>query len=180
MGSQHKFLFVVGVICTGLGVLIYINRNAINDKFDYRTELQLLGLDPVFRKKMRKFLRACRKEGMDVRLIEGWRSCERQNKLYAQGRTTPGKVVTNARCGQSAHNYKSKGIGAGDVYEFRDGKILFENPNWDRIGQIAVASGLEWGGNWKSFKDRPHVQDLNGYTVRQLYAKYQQTGKLAA
>ena len=180
MENQHKFLIVVGVISAGLGVLIYLNRNAINEKFDYRTELQLLTLDPTFRKKMRKFLTACRKEGMDVRLTEGWRSCERQNKLYAQGRSTPGKIVTNAKCGQSAHNYRSKGVGAGDVYEFINGKILFENPNWDRIGELAVANGLEWGGNWKRFKDRPHVQDLNGHTVRALYANYQQTGMLSA
>ena len=173
MKKQYWYLIGFSVATLGAVVLAYFFRDEIDEKYDYRTELQLLSLDPIFRDKVRTLLKRARKEGMDLRVVEGHRSCERQNKLFAQGRTTPGKVVTNARCGQSPHNFKLPGIGAADVYEFKNGKILFENPNWDRIGELAVAAGLEWGGNWKSFKDRPHVQDLGGRSISSLFREFQ-------
>lgn len=180
MKRHHWYILGLSSTTVLLGFLAYRYRNKIKNKidevFDYRTEKQLLSLDPQFRKKIRIFLSKARKEGIDLRLVEGHRSCERQNKLYAQGRTAPGQIVTKAKCGQSPHNYKK----AGDVYEFKNGKVLFENPNWDRIGELAVESGLEWGGNWKSFKDRPHVQDLGGQSVSSLYREFKKTGKLIA
>jgi peptidoglycan L-alanyl-D-glutamate endopeptidase CwlK len=38
-------------------------------------------------------------------LTSGYRSKKEQNELYAQGRSKPGQVVTNAKAGQSYHNY---------------------------------------------------------------------------
>ena len=40
-----------------------------------------------------------------VGISSTYRSIERQNELFAQGRTAPGAIVTNARGGQSMHNY---------------------------------------------------------------------------
>ena len=176
MKKQYWYLIGFSVATFGSLAVAYAFREKINEKYDYRTEVQLLSLDPLFRNKVRALLKRARKEGIELRVIEGHRSCERQNKLFAQGRTTPGNKVTNARCGQSPHNYSMPGIGAADVYEFKDGKILYKNPNWDRIGQIAVEVGLEWGGNWKSFKDRPHVQDLRGRSIASLYREFQAKG----
>jgi len=179
MKKHHLYILGFSSVTITLGVLAFVYKNKIKNKideiFDYRTEKQLLTLSPNFRKKMRSYLNSAREEGIDLRLIEGFRSCERQDKLYAQGRTEKGDIVTNAKCGQSIHNYSE----AGDVYEYKNGKILFKNPNWDRIGELAVQAGLEWGGNWKSFQDRPHVQEPN-QSVKKLYAQYKKTGKLAA
>src|SRR3990167_8432100 len=46
-----------------------------------------------------------RRRGVEVFLTCTYRSGEEQNRLYAQGRTTPGRIVTNAKAGQSAHNH---------------------------------------------------------------------------
>ena len=76
--------------------------------------------------------------------------------LYEQGRTKPGKIVTNAKAGESAHNW---GL-AFDGAPLLGGKIDWdpENPIWTRYGQVATESGLEWAGNWVSFKEYPHIQ----------------------
>lgn len=101
-------------------------------------------------------LRQSRKEGMDPIVVSGYRSVEEQNRLYAQGRTTPGNRVTNARGGSSWHNY---GLGM-DVAQWNDRGT---NIDWadgdfyDRYGAIAEDNGLEWGGRWTNPVDRPHV-----------------------
>lgn len=106
----------------------------------------------------------------DVRVVQGLRTFAEQDALYAQGRTKPGNRVTNARGGQSNHNY---GL-AVDLCPFKGGQ-----PDWNdtktfkAIGAAAKALGLEWGGDWKKMVDMPHVQ-LPGLTIKQcqsLYAK---------
>lgn len=100
--------------------------------------------------------------GMDVRVVQGLRTIAEQNALYAQGRSKPGKRVTNARGGQSNHNYGF----ACDLCRFKNGQ-----PDWNDleafkiIGREAKKLGLEWGGDWK-FVDRPHVQ-LKGMSVKE-------------
>lgn len=165
----------VGVF-VGLVVSLYLARETVYKYFDYRTRFYLAGLEKGFQKKVVKFLGRARKEGIELRVTSGRRGCWEQDRLYQQGRSTPGKVVTNARCGQSAHNY---GL-AVDVVEFVNGRPVWENPNWERIGQIGEGVGLEWGGRWKSFKDRPHFQDLGGKSIAELYRRYQSTGVLGA
>lgn len=171
--SNHIYigLSVCGVVALGIG--IYLTMDKVS--FDSKTNRLLQTLEPKFRKKVVKLLVLARKKGIELRVISGERNCSLQNKLYAKGRyPSTGKVVTNAKCGQSAHNYKI----AVDVVEFKNGQALWENPNWGIIGQIGVDLGLEWGGNWKRFVDNPHFQDLGNHTIANLYKKYLQTGEL--
>lgn len=111
--------------------------------------------------------------GKPIRVTEGYRSVERQNALYAQGRTTPGQVVTNAKGGQSLHNY---GV-AFDVV-FLAGYNVPESW-WQELGAEGEKLGLEWGGRWVKFVDRPHFQLLLGYTLADFqnnkvdYSKYE-------
>jgi hypothetical protein len=105
--------------------------------------------------------------GIKLRVTQGVRTIEEQNNLYAQGRTRPGNIVTNARGGQSYHNY---GL-AFDVVEISpDGSANWNTTqqNWNRISTIAVEIGLEWGGNWKTILDKPHFQRTYGFSIRQL------------
>ncbi len=173
-----KSYVYLGIATTvmALGIGIILVRKKIYRHFDYKTDYLLLSLDPKFRKKVKKLLSNAQKEGIELRVISAYRNCEHQNDLYAKGRTAPGNIVTNAKCGKSAHNYKL----AVDVVEFKNGKPLWTNPNWDRIGQLGMKVGLEWGGNWKSFKDNPHFQDLAGRTIASLYNEYKETGNLVA
>jgi peptidoglycan LD-endopeptidase CwlK len=114
-------------------------------------------LYPAVARKRDELIRLAAKQGMDIRVTEDVRSCARQNELYAQGRTTQGPIVTNARCGESFHNY---GI-AFDVV-FRD---LGYNGPWGKLGALGKGIGLEWGGDWEGFTDRPHFQLTLGYTL---------------
>ena len=124
-----------------------------------------IGLDPEFAKKLSCFEIALAKQGIKVILTWGYRSIESQNGLYAKGRTTPGSIVTNARGGYSWHNY---GL-AADYAFIIDGKVTWNGP-WDKFGKIARQCGLEWGGDWKKFTDRPHVQCTRGKTLAQMRA----------
>lgn len=85
---------------------------------------------------------------------QGYRSLEEQDKLYAQGRTTPGEIVTLARAGLSPHNYGC----ASDWTIFTDGKpewLKAKDPRWEEYEQACEKAGARWGGSF-SFQDRPH------------------------
>lgn len=92
------------------------------------------------------------------------RSNEEQNRLYAQGRTAPGKRVTNARAGQSNHNkYPSP---AFDIaFRKKDGSIDWSDHLFKKFAVLAKANGLSWGGDWKSIKDNPHFEYLRNEPV---------------
>jgi len=95
----------------------------------------------------------------EVFLTCTYRSRVDQAISYAQGRTAPGKDVTNARPGQSLHNYYPSL--AFDI-AFKRGKEVFWNPPlFQQFAEIAKSLGLEWGGDWPRFQDRPHFQPLN-------------------
>jgi peptidoglycan L-alanyl-D-glutamate endopeptidase CwlK len=118
-------------------------------------------LDSRFRPFVDTFISACATQNLDILIYCTYRSNEEQDILYAQGRTTPGGIITNARAGQSAHNYRL----AFDGCPMLGGKPLWDEhltgPHWSQYGQIAVASGMEWGGNWQGFVEGPHCQMAN-------------------
>lgn len=126
-----------------------------------------------------------------VRFTYTLRTFEEQAALYAQGRTklydAKGKrlgIVTNAKAGQSMHNY---GL-ALDIALLvdRDGNGTFESASWEHtvdfdkdgkadwkeVAEIFKAHGWSWGGDWKSFKDYPHFEKTFGHTWRTLLAKH--------
>ena len=117
--------------------------------------------------KCRAFIAACAKVGIDVLITSTYRDAESQNALYAQGRTTPGKKVTNARGGDSFHNHRV----AFDFVPVVGGKAVWnDDATWKRCGEIAESVGLEWGGSWEKFPDRPHCQYTAGITIAQYKA----------
>jgi len=121
------------------------------------------GLNPEFREKLEEFEWRLETSGIRVKLTCGYRSIEEQNRLYARGRTAPGPVVTRARGGYSWHNF---GLAADYVFVV-GGRITWEGP-WKIFGRVARECGLEWGGDWKTFPDRPHVQWRKGRTLAQM------------
>lgn len=99
-------------------------------------------------------------------ITDGYRSNAEQDELYAQGRTKPGSIVTNARGGQSTHNY---GL-AVDLAFQKDGKLFYTNDLYQKIFIIARSMGFELGADWASFPDKPHFQYTKGLTIAQLKA----------
>jgi RHS repeat-associated protein len=135
--------------------------------WDISTNRRTRELHPSVSTAARQFINTVESElGIQLRITQGYRSIAEQDALYAQGRTTPGEVVTNARGGESYHNY---GL-AFDVVEMVNGRANWNTTlqNWSRIGVIGPRFGLEWGGNWTTFVDRPHFQITFGNNIRQL------------
>jgi peptidoglycan L-alanyl-D-glutamate endopeptidase CwlK len=101
---------------------------------------------------------------VDALIYMTYRSPEEQNELYAKGRTKPGKIVTNAKGGQSDHNFTLDGKPASKAFDAVplrkiEGKnrAVWNDPKlWALMGEVAERIGLKWGGNWKNFVDKPH------------------------
>lgn len=129
-------------------------------------------LDSEFARKLAEFEDRLAKEGIGVRLTCGYRSVEEQNALYALGRTRPGRKVTNAQGGWSWHNF---GL-AADYAFITDGRLTWDGP-WQVFGRTARECGLEWGGDWNTFQDRPHVQWRKGRTLAELRRQMRQEVK---
>jgi peptidoglycan L-alanyl-D-glutamate endopeptidase CwlK len=139
------------------------------------SEKRLEKVHPELSKRIRDLIEAFAQRGTQVEVVQGLRTFAEQDALYAQGRTKPGARVTNARGGQSNHNY---GL-AVDLCPFVNGKPDFTaNSTFVAIGTEAVKRGLEWGGNWKKFIDKPHVQ-LPGMTIAEC-SKLSKKGGLDA
>lgn len=124
------------------------------EKVDERSEKVIATLHPNLREKARELVRKAATSGITIKLISGLRTYDEQNSLYAQGRSSSGKVVTNARGGYSNHNF---GV-AFDVGVFVHGAYIDESPAYKTVGQLGKNLGFEWGGDWSSIQDQPHFQ----------------------
>lgn len=125
---------------------------------DDRSERNLATLHPDIQKRVATFISAAKNlaqpHGLDVRIISGTRSYSEQEAIYAQGRTTPGRIVTNARAGFSNHNF---GL-AFDIGIFKGKSYLDDHAFYDELGPLGESLSLEWGGRWKKIIDKPHYQ----------------------
>jgi len=118
-------------------------------------------LHPELQECVKKFLKECEKQGLNVLITETLRTQKEQEALYAQGRTQPGKIVTNCRGFQSPHCW-------GIAFDFCRNKKGWEYDNTDgffeKVGKIAktIFDGTEydlfWGGDFRTFVDRPHIE----------------------
>lgn len=113
---------------------------------DAQSESIISSLDTSMHSLAREMVASAAQEGIQLRITSGYRSPSSQDKIYQQGRTVEGPVVTNARPGYSKHNF---GV-AFDVAPIKDGKVYYPNDTalWKRIGQIGKSLGLKWGGDW--------------------------------
>ncbi|WP_404303595.1 M15 family metallopeptidase [Paenibacillus sp. DP01] len=115
------------------------------------------------------FAYAC---GVPIVITQGLRTIDEQNGLYAQGRTKPGQIVTNARGGYSYHNF---GVAIDFALLLPDGKNVSWDmkrdgdgdgiADWDEVVEEAKRIGWNWGGDWRSFKDYPHFEMTFGLST---------------
>lgn len=112
---------------------------------------------PRLRKLATELIKECAEQGLQIKIGETLRTTAEQDALYAQGRTKPGSIVTNAK-GSSYSSYHQWGT-AFDFYR-SDGLGAYYDKDgfFNKVGAIGTSIGLEWGGNWKSIKDKPHFQ----------------------
>lgn len=112
-------------------------------------------LHPWMQAKAHEFVAACASAGIEVIITSTLRDYEKQNALYAQGRTAPGRIVTSARGGYSYHNFAI----AFDFCPIVNGKAAWDRADlFEKCGILGEMLGLEWAGRWKSFKEPAHLQ----------------------
>ncbi|WP_281358133.1 M15 family metallopeptidase [Saccharibacillus qingshengii] len=142
---------------------------------------RIIALHPEVRQKSDQLVAQAAKKGIEVVITSDFRGVEEQDELYRQGREKPGNIVTNARGGQSYHNF---GLAIDFALRDESDRIVWDmeldrsgngRSDWREVVELAKDLGFEWGGDWSNFPDYPHLQITFGYTLRQL-----QNGKYPA
>ncbi|WP_042201842.1 M15 family metallopeptidase [Paenibacillus camerounensis] len=147
-----------------------------------KSQARLVDLHPVVVAAAVALIERSYAQGVPIIITQGYRSKAEQDGLYAQGRTKPGGIVTNARGGYSYHNY---GLAVDFALLLPDGYSASWDmkrdgdkdgiADWQEVAQQAKALGFEWGGDWTSFKDYPHFQMSFGLSIAKLLAGAQPT-----
>jgi len=121
---------------------------------------------PLLQPLVQEFLHKCTMAGVDILITCTWRSPQEQDELYAQGRTRVGPIVTNAKAGQSAHNFMLNGLPASlaiDVVPLRAGKPVWGTAGddlviWNKVIKAGEDAGLESASRWTKIREYPHLQ----------------------
>lgn len=121
----------------------------VTGKVDARSEKNIATLHPKVQPYARALIQKAAAKGWKFVITSGLRTYAEQDALFNKR-----PQVTKARGGFSNHNF---GL-AFDVTLFSGSKPVWDSPLYDAVVVIATELGLEWGGSWKSFKDKPHYQ----------------------
>ena len=139
---------------------------------DARTEANIRTLHLKAQAAAREFMQqvSCLRLPVTVKIISGTRTYAEQDLLYAKGRTTGGPKVTNAKGGQSNHNF---GI-AWDVGIFENGRYLTEGDWYERLAEKLSGriEALEAGADWRN-PDFPHYQLRTGLTITKVRTRFE-------
>lgn len=127
---------------------------------------KLRGVHPLLIERISRVLAAMGALGFPMRVVQGVRTTAEQQALFAQGRTTPGAIVTNADGVNQKSNHQAKADGLGyavDCAFFNDpttpiDETWAETSPWAAYGACVKAVGLAWGGDFVSLVDRPHAE----------------------
>lgn len=163
MTKKARNKILIGVTIVGLVLALY--QPIQKAVWDLISENRIKELHPSIQNDVRKFINEAERKGIYLRVTDGIRTFAEQDTLYAQGRTAPGSIVTNAKGGQSYHNY---GL-AFDVVPMVNGFPDY-NTDWNPIAEIGKRLGFFWGGDFTSIDDKPHFQKSFGFSTGQLLA----------
>ena len=116
-------------------------------------------LEPGFKEQIGELCTKLGTMGIVCAVTSGRRTIAEQDKLYAQGRTAQGPIVTKAKGGESPHNF---GLGA-DLCPTKEGKLWWDAPDdvWNAMHMVGEQLGLRAGYDFKSIKDAPHFEAVN-------------------
>ena len=123
-------------------------------------------LEPPTRELCLNHIAECRAIGVELLVYCTYRSPAEQDALYAQGRTTPGKIVTNARGGDSFHQYRV----AYDCVPLVNGKPAWNDPKlYRQVGLLGEKAGLVWSGRWTGpLRETAHFQSWGGNDIAEF------------
>lgn len=147
------------------------------DFLDTPTRERLGELFPPFADKIFKvYYHMYTKYGMLMRCTEGLRTYEKQAQLYAQGRTSPGKIITNAKPGQSLHSF---GLAADSCFSGNDpflDRSMRSGELWSAFGSLVKMEDLSWGKEIPGLNDYVHVEKRYGMALGDLQYLMSQGG----
>lgn len=131
---------------------------------DPTSESRLVQVNPLLAQKIRALAALLADEGIQLRVTQGLRSWNDQAALYAQGRTVPGKVVTNAPPGYSWHQF---GLAVDVVPIDQSGQPDWNanHPSWKRIVALGESLGMVSGSTFVHCPDNPHFQLTGSFPV---------------
>ena len=130
-------------------------------------------LHPYIRLDLFDILYELAKKKIYIRITDGLRTYAEQKMLYARGRSTEGKIVTQAKEGFSWHNFglafdfcllepDKKNVSWNRLIDANENNVS----DWQEVVHVVKAHGFEWGGDWFEFKDFPHFQKRFGLTIK--------------
>ncbi|WP_106388519.1 M15 family metallopeptidase [Jeotgalibacillus soli] len=150
----------------------------INKEVERREELRNVPmpteLHPIVAEKRDELIERAAAQGITIVITEGFRSVEEQDELYARGRTAEGNIVTNAKGGESYHNY---GLAIDFALQPESGNVIWDmdydgnnngKSDWMEVVETAKDLGFDWGGDWHHFRDYPHLQMDFGLSFSEL------------
>lgn len=129
-------------------------------------------LHPELQEIVQQFEAKCKAAGLNVLVTETFRTKAEQDALYAKGRTAPGNIVTNCRYPNSPHCW---GVAFDFCRNVRGREYDDSDGFFKKCGEIGKSLGLFWGGDFRSFVDKPHLEMkefLPNNSVKTLQAKY--------
>jgi peptidoglycan L-alanyl-D-glutamate endopeptidase CwlK len=123
---------------------------------------RLQEVNPALSAKIYTLAEMLEPEGISFRVTQGFRTWAEQNALYAQGRTVPGSVVTEAQAAQSWHCY---GCAVDVVLMDPAPDWNISDSRWQRIIAVGESLGLFSGSEFHDIKDNPHFQLTGRFPV---------------
>ncbi|MCW3793319.1 M15 family metallopeptidase [Paenibacillus sp. LS1] len=136
--------------------------------------IPITGLHPVVAENEELLVRKAARRGIVIVITHGYRSSEEQDALFNQGRSSSGNIVTNARGGESYHNY---GLAIDFALRTPEGDVVWDmerddngngKADWMEVVDLAKELGFTWGGDWANFPDYPHLQMDFGLSINEL------------
>jgi peptidoglycan LD-endopeptidase CwlK len=174
LNGRGKLLLTLFIVI----IIYFIMKNPLGlnllnrltmESADFPTELH-----PIVKERSNQLIQQSAQKGIVILITDDFRSAEDQDRLYEQGRTAEGNIVTHARGGESFHNF---GLAIDFAIKTPSENVIWDmqydgNQNgksdWDEVVEMAKALGFEWGGDWAQFKDYPHLQMNFGLTLADL------------
>ena len=140
---------------------------------------KLADLEPITQEKALRLIAAAPLVlGRELYIVGGLRSYDEQDALHAIGRDgDDGRIVTNARAGESWHNF-----GRGIDFAFEEhgtqrptwsNTTSKDQRDWRLLGEMGEAIGLEWGGRFESLGDFGHFHFSDGMNIDKARTMYE-------
>jgi peptidoglycan L-alanyl-D-glutamate endopeptidase CwlK len=145
-------------------------------KSDAITLTRIKSLHPKIQDEVRELVNIANSKlsaNVQMRIVQGFRTFDEQNALFLKR-----PKVTNAKGGQSIHNY---GLAIDFCLLINNNEISWDDTkdldhdniaDWLEVVTVFARKGWTWGGNWKTFKDKPHLEKTFGNTWQSLLKKY--------